>query len=208
MSSKRAKDKTRRESTQKKHGLSRAEKIAIPIIIIIAIWVAYSISQPAVPTKSQTTTTPGSSPTDFTLPIVGPNGLTGKSIGLSSLRGKVVLLEFMEPWCEHCQAMTPTLDKLNQQFSSQNVVIVSIAGPWQGPDGKITGADDVAGFIRNYGSSWTYAYDSSGSVLNAYGVNATPTFVIIGKNGSVGNKLGEGEQSYETLAGAITQALR
>ena len=202
MSSKKAKDKT---SAQLKHGLSKAEKIAIPIIIIIAIWVAYSISQPAVPTKSQSKATSGSSPADFTLPVVGPSGLTGQSVSLSSFRGKVVLLEFMEPWCVHCQDNIPNVEKLYQQFGSQNVVILSVAGPWADENGKITGPNEVAGFIRNYKSSWTYVYDSSGTVMSTYGVTDTPTFVVIGKNGSIITRL-EGEQTFDALAGVIAQA--
>ena len=75
-----------------------------------------------------------------------------------------------------------------------------MAGPWQGAT-----ASDTAKFIHDHGSSWTYLYDSSGSVMNAYGVNATPTFFIIGKDGSVITTL-QGEQTYDTLAGLIAQA--
>jgi thiol-disulfide isomerase/thioredoxin len=185
----------------RKNSLSRSEKIAIPIIIIIAIWVVYSLSQPAVPSSSttsiQTTGTLGAP--DFTLPIVSGSGLTGQTLTLSSLRGKVVLLEFMEPWCPHCQKMAPVLEKLYTQYGS-NVVFLSVAGPWQGAT-----AQDAAKFIRDYGSSWSYVYDASGSVVSEFGVNATPVFLIIGKDGSIVAKY-EGEQSYDTLAAALSAA--
>jgi cytochrome c-type biogenesis protein len=106
----------------------------------------------------------------------------------------------MEPWCPHCQNNEPTLESLYKQFGSQNVVLVTVAGPWQGAT-----ASDTAKFIHDYGSSWMYLYDSSGSVMNAYGVNATPTFFIIGKDGSIITTL-QGEQTYDTLAGLIAQA--
>ena len=163
MSSKKPKEKTRAtDNVQRKHGLSRAEKIAIPIIIIIAVWVVYSVSQPAVPvqpSQSQTKTTAvlTSNPLDFTLPVIGPNGQTGQSITLSSLRGKVVFIEFMEPWCAHCQNMAPIMEDLYKQYGG-NVTFISVSGPWQGAT-----IADTSTFIRTYGSSWTYVYDSSGS---------------------------------------------
>jgi len=206
MSSKKPKEKTRAiDNAQRKHGLSRAEKIAIPIIIIIAVWVVYSVSQPAVPvqpSQSQTKTTAvlTSNPLDFTLPVIGPNGQTGQSITLSSLRGKVVFIEFMEPWCEHCQNMAPIMESVYKQYGG-NVTFISVSGSWQGAT-----IADTSTFIRTYGSSWTYVYDSSGSVMNTYGVDSTPTFVIIGRDGSVITKL-VGEQSRPTLVDAITRAV-
>jgi len=163
--------------------LSKAEKIAIPIILIVAVWVVYSVVQPSPPATQPTvsSTAPSTSVApDFTLPVVAANGLTGQSISLSSFRGKVVFLEFMEPWCPHCQNIAPTLEQLHNKYGDK-VVFLSVAGPWQGAS-----ASDAAAFITKYGTSWTYVYDSSGTVMsNMYGVTSTPTFFIIGKDGSV-----------------------
>lgn len=202
-----ASKKGKKEISQK-HGLSKAEKIAIPIIIIIAVWVVYSLTQPA-PSSTTLQVTysstallsqSGSAP-DFTLPIVNSNGLTGNTLTLSSLRGKVVLIEFMEPWCPHCQRMASVLDSVYSQYGSGNVVFISVAGPWNGAT-----ADDAANFIRNYGTSWVYLYDSSGTVFNDYGVQSTPTFFIIGKDGSISATL-NGEQTSDALSGAIAAAI-
>jgi len=198
--------KGNKEANQKR-GLSKAEIIAIPIIIIIAVWAVYSFTQP---TPSSTTlpvtyssnaslSQSGGAP-DFTLPIVSSSGLTGQTATLSSFRGKVVLLEFMEPWCPHCQRMASVLDSLYSQYGSSNVVFISVAGPWQGAT-----SDDAANFIRNYGSNWVYLYDSSGTVFSNYGVQSTPTFFVIGKNGSILTTF-TGEQTSDTLSGAISTA--
>ncbi len=143
----------------------------------------------------------GAGAPDFTLPVVGPNGLTGQTVTLSSFRDKVVLLEFMEPWCPHCQNMAPIIEQLNGQYGS-DVVFISVSGPWNGAT-----ADGTAKFILSYGSTWTYVYDSSGTVFSGYGVNSTPTFYVIGTDGSIANTF-TGEQSYEALAASLTSALR
>jgi len=203
-----SKSDRKRVSPAKNHGLSRAEKVAIPFIIIIAIWALWSFTQ--APTQASTTlqvaysstgspTQSGGAP-DFTLPIVGPGGLTGQTLTLSSLRGKVVLLEFMEPWCPHCQNMAPVLDGLDAQYRVGNVTFVSVAGPWNGAS-----ASDAASFIHHYGTNWTYVYDSSGTVFASYGVNSTPTFFVIGKDGAIASSF-QGEQPASTLASAISAA--
>ena len=191
-------------TSRKAHGLSKAEKIAIPIIIIIAIWATYSFLQPS-PTPQVTNSSTaslsqsGGAP-DFTLSVVGPNGLTGQTVTLSSFRGKVVFLEFMEPWCTHCQNMASVLSSLYAKYGSE-IVFISVAGPWNGAS-----ANDAANFIRNYGTSWICAYDSSGTVFSSYGVNSTPTFFIIGKDGGVASTF-SGEESADTLSSAISAAL-
>ena len=204
--SSKAKDSAKESVAKKRHGLSKWEKIAIPIIIIVAIWSVYSFTQPAPPastslTNSVTTsvTQSGMAP-DFTLPVVGPDGPTGQTLTLSAFRGKVVLLEFMEPWCPHCQDMAHVLGSLYAQYGKQNVVFISVAGPWNGAT-----ASDAASFITQYGTSWTYVYDSSGTIFNEYGVDSTPTFYIIAPNGSVATSL-VGEQSLDTLSGALSSA--
>jgi len=96
--------------------------------------------------------------------------------------------------------MAPLLDSLHTQYGNGSVVFISVAGPWNGAT-----ANDAANFIHNYGTSWVYVYDSSGTVFTNYGVNATPTFFIIGKNGSVLSTF-QGEQTSDTLSAAVSAA--
>ena len=97
--------------------------------------------------------------------------------------------------------MASVLDSLYAKYGSENVVFISVAGPWNGAT-----ANDAANFIHNYGTSWIYAYDSSGTVFSNYGVNSTPTFFIIGKDGGIASTF-SGEQTADTLSSAISAVL-
>jgi thiol-disulfide isomerase/thioredoxin len=203
-------------------GFSRGEKIAGGVIIFLAVWAAYSFSQPPKATttgsdsinmlttthatiasqiaSSQAQSQLGPLAPDFMLPVVGPNGPTGEMLSLSSFRGKVVLLEFMTPWCGHCQSMAPVLERLSRQLHSQNVEFLTVSATWTG-----TTVEDTAKFIQDYKSSWTYVYDSSGSVFNSYAVTGTPTFFIIGRNGEIASTH-VGAVAFEILLNDLTRA--
>jgi thiol-disulfide isomerase/thioredoxin len=205
-------------------GLSRAEKIAVGVVIFLAVWAAYSFSQPPAATTTTTShsfnaliesathaTATSTASTqaqasfyplapDFTLPVVDPSGPTGETASLSSFRGKVVLLEFMTPWCSHCQSMAPVLEQLYERFAPQNVVFLSVSGTFGGAT-----VEDTVRFIRDHNSSWICVYDSSGSVFNQYGVTGTPTFFIIGKNADIASSH-VGAVAFEILLNDLTRA--
>jgi cytochrome oxidase Cu insertion factor (SCO1/SenC/PrrC family) len=90
---------------------------------------------------------------------------------------------------------------LYAQYGSGNVVFITVAGPWNGAT-----SDDASNFIRTYGTSWVYTYDSSGTVFSEYGVQSTPAFFVIGKDGAISSTL-SGEQTSDTLASAISAAI-
>jgi thiol-disulfide isomerase/thioredoxin len=179
------------------------------VILVVAIWAVYSFTQPppspstSTTSSGNTTTTEGNSAPDFTLPVVTESGLTGQKLTLSSLRGKVVLLEFMEPWCPVCQNMASMLDRLYSQYGSANVVFISVAGPWNGAT-----ANDAAKFIHDYGTGWTYLYDSSGTVFQTYGVTGTPTYFVLTKTGSIDARYEGLNATFDILAADITRLSR
>jgi thiol-disulfide isomerase/thioredoxin len=50
----------------------------------------------------------------------------GKSVNTEEWRGKILVVNFWASWCPPCVEEMPTLDKLQQEFSSQNVLFVGI----------------------------------------------------------------------------------
>jgi cytochrome c-type biogenesis protein len=122
-------------------------------------------------------------------------------VTLSSFRGKVVFLEFMVSWCHVCQEMAPSLEYLSQKYQGQDVVFLSVAGTQTGAT-----AESTADFIRQHQSTWTYVLDTDTSVFTAYGVDATPTFLIIDRSGVILSRM-QGAVSADALSSAIDRAL-
>jgi len=137
---------------------------------------------------------------DFSLRIVTEQGLTFESLSLSSLRGKVVLIEFMASWCQACRQMEPAVGDLYRIYGPEGVEFLSVAGTYGGAT-----AESTSQFIKEFHSPWTYLLDTTNGVFEMYGIRATPTFLVISREGKVLDRIEGG--SYEQLAVAINNAL-
>jgi len=146
----------------------------IPLLLIVIV--GYIVAQPAMPASVGV----GSVAPDFELQVVGPNGLTGDTVRLSSFRGKVVFLEFMESWCSTCRWVAPAVESIYEDYEARGVVFISVAGTHQGAN-----AESTATFIKEYQTEWTYVLDSDNGVFSKYKVEGTPTFFIIGSDGVI-----------------------
>ena len=65
---------------------------------------------------------PGNLAPNFSLPL-----LDGKSLELSTYRGKVVLLDFWATWCDPCRDEIPHFVDLQNKYASQGLQIIGIS---------------------------------------------------------------------------------
>jgi peroxiredoxin len=116
--------------------------------------------------------TKGQRAPDFSLPTLG-----GARMSLSSLRGKVVIVDFWAQWCEPCKRELPQLDKLAAEFSSKNVVILAI-----NLDKTRENAERLA---QQMGLKLPVLLDPAGSVAATYDLPKMPSSFIVDKRGIV-----------------------
>lgn len=112
----------------------------------------------------------------FTTTTVG-----GKPLTLTSLRGKVVLLDYWATWCGPCQLATPTLQSLHRRFSKQGLAVVGMS-----VDDSHSIAD-VKPFMKHFGMTYivTASPAANGRAQYAYHVNGIPSQFLIDKKGIV-----------------------
>ena len=114
---------------------------------------------------------------DFTL-----DSLEGKSMRLSDLRGKAVLLNFWATWCGPCKIETPWLVELQNQYGHDGLQVVGVE---MGDDSK----DDITKFAKDMGMNYPILIGKE-AVGEAYGgVPALPETFFIGRDGKIVDKI-------------------
>lgn len=122
----------------------------------------------------------GTTAPDWTL-----EGIDGKKMSLSQLKGKVVLLDFYFIGCLGCMESLQPLNELYKKYKDKGVVIASLAHR----DSKKA----VAEFDKRYGIKYS-SYVGSAAVDKAYRVAGYPTFYIIDQQG----KIAYAKEGYES----------
>ena len=110
---------------------------------------------------------------EWTLPT-----LSGDSISLADLRGKVVLLDFFYKGCAPCGAALPTLQRMHEKYKDQGVVIIGI-DPIDDPV-----KDDMADFIEKRSVGYTVVF-SDRELPQKYRVTGYPTLFFINREGKI-----------------------
>jgi thiol-disulfide isomerase/thioredoxin len=114
-------------------------------------------------------------------------------------RGKVILLDFWASWCGPCRNALPNLKRLQAVYGSADFVVLSISED-----------DDESAwhaFVASHNMTWPQRLDSDGSIQSQFGVNALPTYVLLGRDGTVLQKF-VGEAPAESIVERIGPDLK
>ncbi|MBI1306265.1 MAG: redoxin domain-containing protein [Bacteroidetes bacterium] len=104
----------------------------------------------------------------------------GELVALSSLRGKVVLIDFWASWCGPCRKENPNVVRMYQKYHDKGFEIYSVsldnnAQQWQAA-------------IAKDGLVWTHVSDLRGwssSAAALYKVTSIPRTFLVDKNGRI-----------------------
>lgn len=105
----------------------------------------------------------------------------GKSIELSKLKGKVVVVNFWATWCPPCKAEIPGFLDVYKQYRSKGLEIVGISLDQDG-------WTPVKPFIESHKITYPVVV-GDGELADAYGgIDGIPTTFIIDKKGNISTR--------------------
>jgi len=105
------------------------------------------------------------------------NVMTGETVSLEALGGKILLLDFWATWCGPCKEALPHIAEISRTYKDQNVLAISI-------DLK-EDEETVRKFAQSNQMNWIVIIDRDGGVAKKYEVTAIPTLFLVDQNGVV-----------------------
>lgn len=117
------------------------------------------------------------------LPVFTLQGIAGKVIKTSSVKGRVVLIDFWASWCMPCRAAIPHLKELYKKYHQSGFEILSVSidqnsKPWKNA-------------MLKEAMPWQQAIDKyeaekdASVMMNALGIQSVPFAVLLNNEGKV-----------------------
>lgn len=126
--------------------------------------------------------------------ITGTNP-EGKTLSLSSFKGKIVMIDFWASWCGPCRKENPNVVRLYNKYHAKGFDIFGVSLD----DDK----DRWVAAIKKDGLIWNHVSELKGwqsAVCGVYGVDAIPQTFLVDKEGNIIDKGLRGKELEDKLA--------
>jgi len=115
----------------------------------------------------------GNAAPDFTL-----TDLDNNSVTLSSLRGKIVMVNFWATWCIPCTNEMPYFQKAHTEWSGDKELVILAVN-------QLEGKGTVKSFMDSRGYTFTALLDLAGDISDDYGTTSIPRTFFIDTDGII-----------------------
>lgn len=127
-------------------------------------------------------------------PDIVMNTPTGETLSLTSLKGKVVLIDFWASWCKPCRMENPNVVKLYAKYKDKGFEILGVSLD------KEKAAWEQA--IKDDNLTWKHVSDLAfwnSTVVKQYNITGVPYTVLVDKEGKIIAKGLRGKQLEQKL---------
>jgi len=132
--------------------------------------------------------------------------LDGRTIKLSSYRGKVVVMDFWATWCGPCRQETPQLARIARESHDRGVEVIGLHIDDRGRSKP----EDIRKFIDSYGIGYTVGLATDDMFTSYLGADddTIPQTLVFGRDGKlIKHLIGYGPSHGKMLDEAVNRAL-
>lgn len=146
--------------------------LTIPLLWVLVVAGGTQAASDRTPKTSLTPVIDRTPAPNFTLP-----DLSGNALQLSTLKGKVVLVNFWATWCAPCRKEMPSLNRLWEKLTPHGVQVIAVDVGEQ--------ASEVRAFLTELAEplGFPIVFDQTMQVVTQWRIKGLPTTVLIDKRG-------------------------
>lgn len=147
-------------------------------------------------TSSNTQEEPSPIPLGKPAPDFDVVTLTGEKLKLSSLKGKIVMIDFWATWCPPCREGLPITNKMHEQYAKSGLQVLTISD-----EDAIT----VSNFVKENKYTFPTYLDTTGDANGKFKIEGIPTLAVIDAEGNLSSYM-VGLHSEEDVVAALKRA--
>lgn len=112
-------------------------------------------------------------------PVFTCRTIDGKTVDLSKMQGKVVMINFFATWCGPCNLELPVLQKnIWEKYKDRKDFALIILG-------REHSEEEVSKFVKSKNFTMPFAPDPERKIFGLYATQNIPRNVIVGKDGKI-----------------------
>jgi thiol-disulfide isomerase/thioredoxin len=130
--------------------------------------------------------------------------IEGRELTASSLRGRVVVLDFWATWCAPCLAEVPTYQRLRREHDASRLEIIGVSV-------DVLDRRGLVSWLNRQQVTWTTIHDRrgyTGELAQQFRVTSLPTTYVFDANGRMVAANVRGERLLQTVAKLLAPTAR